>query len=616
MATKPKKLSLAEVKELTKSKDYVPRSAKLNARSTGADVERLQDYLRRFGYTASPMRAAFGVATDRAVAAAPARGTFDDDTAQALRDFQRFNNLPVTGEMDEATLGLMAQPRCGFPDLAEFSLEGRKWNKTALAFGYNEFTPDLTQAQIRAAILQALQLWSAVTPLTFTEVPVASPPDIVVRFVAGAHGDGSDFDGAGGILAHGFYPPPNGGALAGDTHFDEAETWSVVLPPSGIDLTTVAAHEFGHALGLAHSSVAGALMGPYYSAAHRNLEADDVAGIQALYGTRGGWASLGGVITSNIAVGKNADGRLELFVRGTDNAVWHKWQTAPNNGWSGWASLGGIITSNIAVGNNADGRLELFVRGTDNALWHMWQTAPNDGWSGWASLGGVITSDPELGRNADGRLEVFARGTDNAVWHQWQTAPNNGWSGWASLGGVITSNIAVGKNADGRLELFVRGTDNAVWHKWQTAPNNGWSGWASLGGIITSNIAVGNNADGRLELFVRGTDNALWHMWQTAPNDGWSGWASLGGVITSDPELGRNADGRLEVFARGTDNAVWHQWQTAPNNGWSGWASLGGVITSNIAVGKNADGRLELFVRGTDQAVWHRWQTSPSNGWS
>ena len=618
MATKPKQISLAEVEELTRDKDYVPKAAGLKVGSKGADVERLQRYLGAFGYTdsESAVRTAFGVAVEKGAVPAPEHGRFDENTAQALKHFQKFNQLPVTGELDEATLKKMAQPRCGFPDTAEFTLEGRKWTTTALTYGYNELTPDLTPAQIRDAISQALGLWSAVTPLTFTEVPIGSNPDIVIRFVAGNHGDGSNFDGSGGVLAHAFFPPPNGGALAGDSHFDEAETWSVSLPPSGIDLVTVAAHEFGHALGLAHSTVAGALMAPFYSGAHRNLEADDIAGIRALYGSSGGWASLGGVITSNIAVGNNADGRLEIFARGTDNALWHQWQTAPNNGWSGWASLGGVITSDPVLGRNADGRLEVFARGTDNAVWHQWQTAPNNGWSGWASLGGVITSNIAVGNNADGRLEIFARGTDNALWHQWQTAPNNGWSGWASLGGVITSDPVLGRNADGRLEVFARGTDNAVWHQWQTAPNNGWSGWASLGGVITSNIAVGNNADGRLEIFARGTDNALWHQWQTAPNNGWSGWASLGGVITSDPELGRNADGRLEVFARGTDNAVWHQWQTAPNNGWSGWASLGGVITSNIAVGNNADGRFELFVRGSDQGVWHRWQVSPSNGWS
>ena len=183
---------------------------------------------------------------------------------------------------------------------------------------------------------------------------------------------------------------------------------------------------------------------------------------------------------------RNKDGRLEAFGVGTDNALWHIWQTAPNNGWSSWASLGGVITSDVSVQQNADGRLEAFVRGTDDALWHIWQTAPNGTWSGWAPLGGIITSEPLCARNADGRLEVFARGTDNALWHIWQTAPNNGWSSWATLGGVITSVPIVTNDADGRLEVFARGTDRALWHIWQTAPNNGWSSWATLGGVLFS----------------------------------------------------------------------------------------------------------------------------------
>jgi hypothetical protein len=86
---------------------------------------------------------------------------------------------------------------------------------------------------------------------------------------------------------------------------------------------------------------------------------------------------------------------------------------------------------------NADGRLEVFVRGDDNALWHIWQAAPNNGWSGWASLGGSLPGDPVVFQNQDARVEVFARGDDSALWHIWQAAPNNGWSGWASLGGHI-----------------------------------------------------------------------------------------------------------------------------------------------------------------------------------
>ena len=186
---------------------------------------------------------------------------------------------------------------------------------------------------------------------------------------------------------------------------------------------------------------------------------------------------------------------------------------------------------------NKDGRLEVFVRGTDGALWHIWQTAPHAGpWSAWSSLGGGISSDPVVSSDEAGCLYVFARGTDNALWHNWQTGPiDTDWSGWNSLAGIITSTPSVAVNTDGRLEVFARGTDYALWHIWQTAPHAGpWSAWGSLAGSITSDAVPVVNSDGRIEVFARGTDNALWHIWQTAPHAGpWSAWGSLAGTLIS-----------------------------------------------------------------------------------
>jgi len=60
---------------------------------------------------------------------------------------------------------------------------------------------------------------------------------------------------------------------------------------SGFYIEDIAAHEFGHALGMGHSAVQGATMYPSTSscnANNRSLDADDIAGILFLYPARTG----------------------------------------------------------------------------------------------------------------------------------------------------------------------------------------------------------------------------------------------------------------------------------------------------------------------------------------
>jgi len=95
---------------------------------------------------------------------------------------------------------------------------------------------------------------------------------------------GHAFDGPSGTLAHGYYPPANGDTAAGDIHFDQDENWKLGWGGPGFNIYQVLTHELGHALGLAHSSVPNSLMNPYYSEAFMGPQADDIAGMQYIYG--------------------------------------------------------------------------------------------------------------------------------------------------------------------------------------------------------------------------------------------------------------------------------------------------------------------------------------------
>jgi ligand-binding sensor domain-containing protein/signal transduction histidine kinase len=376
-----------------------------------------------------------------------------------------------------------------------------------------------------------------------------------------------------------------------------------------------------------------------YGWAERVLVGSVAVNMRALSHLWNRWASWGGVFllgvcgasaadlpTNPLAVAHDANGRLELFQIGFDGEVRHRWQRENNGHWSPWSIIGGSFLPGIAVGLDADQKLEVFAIDRARNL-NCARQAARDGheWSSWTNLGGAVEPPVILGQDADGRLEVFALDAMNReVKHLWQTNRLGGWSRWGSLGRGPAAGLAVATSADGRLELFGVDENHHLVHCWQRQTNapTDWSAWTSLGGAIVPGLAVGQGEDARLEVFAVGSaSNEVERIVQTAADDSahWGPWTDLGGSVRPGVALGQNADGRLEVFAVKSDgSALQHRFQLKRHeDNWLGWRDMDAAVQSTPVIGRNRDGTLEIFAldERNGAEVIHRRQIVANYHW-
>lgn len=272
-----------------------------------------------------------------------------------------------------------------------------------------------------------------------------------------------------------------------------------------------------------------------------------------------------------------------------------------HQGWTPWQRLGAMLATRPSAGLDPDGALHVYARGTDNRLWHAWQTAPGAPWasaraehqagppSGWSQWdracdlrqlidgGGAWTGShhvdhatrflgaPVLTEDQNGRVEVFVRDSSGVTYHIWQNAPQS----WEAIaGGAVTSDVAVVRTAASRLEIFACHARGQLAHAWQTAPDGPWTTWHSIGGSLdhATTPATALDARGDVQVFVRWQDGSIRHRRMLQPDGDrhWLAWEDLRGVAKSDPVVASAADGRLAVFVVGMDGALHVTEQRAP----------------------------------------------------
>ena len=150
---------------------------------------------------------------------------------------------------------------------------GRTFTWSNATLRLNQYQGNIQQrlgdAQV-GVMRQAFAIWAAVANVSFREVSDSDASDIRVGLSA--------IDGARNILGRARSFTQGGFRVRSNIIFDTAD-----YSQSGSVGLWVALHEIGHALGLGHSPNTNAIMYAY-SRARTSLHADDIAGVQALFG--------------------------------------------------------------------------------------------------------------------------------------------------------------------------------------------------------------------------------------------------------------------------------------------------------------------------------------------
>jgi hypothetical protein len=147
-------------------------------------------------------------------------------------------------------------------------------------------------------------------------------------------------------------------------------------------------------------------------------------------GSWSGWSLLGNNIGgSGAPAAARNDSTVEVVARGFDDRIRYINRSLGDGSWTGtWTSLNGPASSpNPTLAVNADGRMEIFMVGSDGNVYHNPQGAGGT-ISSFNSLGGFPGSgaDIRVELNDDRRLQIFVRNGVNALEEKSQATPGGG----------------------------------------------------------------------------------------------------------------------------------------------------------------------------------------------
>jgi len=147
----------------------------------------------------------------------------------------------------------------------------------------------------------------------------------------------------------------------------------------------------------------------------------------------GPWGSFGGQIASGPTVVSRIDGWADLFVRWSDNRILQRYFDRQR--WSDWfeTTPSWLTISAPSATVPSEGRMEVFHRGRDRALWQRSYDGVGFGPGDYRVDSHPLESSPAAVADPTGRIRLYAREGENIIV---KTLSGGGWSAWERMGPV------------------------------------------------------------------------------------------------------------------------------------------------------------------------------------
>jgi hypothetical protein len=173
-------------------------------------------------------------------------------------------------------------------DIGAYATTGAIWQVRPVPYAINTTNLDLPESAVEPAVRLGADAWAA-----------QSSASVAMEYIGRSAQTSTGNDGlnlvvfrnasSGSAIATTYWWSSGGRIIDADIVFWDA-AFRFFSGSSGCSggfyIEDIAAHEFGHALGLGHSTIGGATMFPSVSscnAGNRTLDADDIAGVRFLY---------------------------------------------------------------------------------------------------------------------------------------------------------------------------------------------------------------------------------------------------------------------------------------------------------------------------------------------